>query len=88
MKRTQKYDRTIIGKCGTAVVVDVYRLLDAFGVTDQAVGHAIKKLLCAGIRNGGKPPAQDIDEAIWTLQEQQQLEQQKATLTNTNNSLP
>ena len=47
--------------------IDVYRVLDLFEVTDQAIGHAIKKLLCAGIR-GSKGKAQDIQEAIDTLQ--------------------
>lgn len=46
--------------------VDVYRVLDLFGVTDQAVGHAVKKLLCAGQR-GSKDARRDIQEAVDTL---------------------
>lgn len=42
--------------------IDVYRVLDLFGVTDQAVGHAVKKLLCAGQR-GAKGREQDLREA-------------------------
>lgn len=47
--------------------VDVYRVLDLFGVTDQALGHAIKKLLVAGGR-GVKDQRKDIQEAVDTLQ--------------------
>lgn len=47
--------------------IDVYRVLDLFGVTDQALGHAIKKLLVAGGR-GGKDVRKDITEAVDTLQ--------------------
>lgn len=47
-------------------MIDVYRVLDLFEVTDQAVGHACKKLLCAGLR-GGKDYKQDIEEAFKSL---------------------
>ncbi len=42
--------------------IDVYRTLELFGVTDQALGHAIKKLLCAGQRGGRytESPAADV----------------------------
>lgn len=46
--------------------IDVYRVLDLFGVESHAVGHAIKKLLCSGQR-GGKDRKQDIQEAIDSL---------------------
>ena len=48
--------------------IDIYRLLDLFNVTDQALGHAIKKLVVPGMRGGGKPARKDIEEAIDTLQ--------------------
>jgi hypothetical protein len=35
------------------VEADVYEVLHAFEVNDQAVAHAIKKLLCAGQRGKG-----------------------------------
>lgn len=38
---------------GAAVGVDVYAVLEAFGVTCPARQHAIKKLLCAGGRGKG-----------------------------------
>lgn len=46
--------------------VDVYRVLSLFQVTDQAIGHAIKKLLVAGGR-GVKDIDRDVNEAIDTL---------------------
>ena len=49
-------------------VIDVYRVLELFNVTDQALGHAIKKLLLAGGRGGGKDFRKDVQEAIDTLQ--------------------
>ena len=46
--------------------IDVYRVLTLFNVSSPAVGHAIKKSLCAGQR-GGKSYRQDIVEAIDAL---------------------
>lgn len=43
--------------------VDVYWVLNAWGVQCHATGHAIKKLLNAGQR-GVKPTRQDLEEAI------------------------
>lgn len=48
-------------------VLDVYRVLQLFNVTDPCLGHAIKKLLVAGGR-GGKDIEQDVGEAIDTLE--------------------
>lgn len=42
--------------------VDVYAVLDAFGVTCPARQHAVKKLLCSGIRGKGDV-IQDLQEA-------------------------
>lgn len=52
--------------------VDIYRILDLFGVTDHAIAHAIKKLMCAGLR-GAKPEEQDIREAIASLNRKLQM---------------
>lgn len=64
--------------------VDVYRVLQLFNVTDQCIGHAIKKLLLPGGR-GGKSTHQDVQEAIDTLTrwkemqaENERLEQEQA----------
>ena len=50
------------------ISIDVYRVLELFEVTDQALGHAIKKLLVAGGRGAGKSIEKDIEEAIASLQ--------------------
>lgn len=42
--------------------VDVYRVLVLFDVRSHPVGHAVKKLLCAGKR-GAKDYRQDLLEA-------------------------
>jgi hypothetical protein len=50
----KKYLREIISPVdGTRILVDVYAVLEAFGVICQARGHAIKKLLSAGERGKG-----------------------------------
>lgn len=46
--------------------VDVYRVLDLFGVSNPCLQHAIKKLLCAGNR-GVKDELKDVQEAIASL---------------------
>lgn len=53
--------------------IDVYRTLELFGVTDQPLGHAIKKLLCAGQRGAGKTFEQDVREAVDTLNRRLQM---------------
>ena len=65
--RGSKYHRTITQTLpgdthGLAIVVDIYDVLQAFGVDCPALQHAIKKLLCAGLR-GQKSAEQDIQEA-------------------------
>jgi hypothetical protein len=49
------------------VIIDVYDVLDAFGVTNPATAHAIKKLLCTGTR-GLKDWETDLQEAIDSLE--------------------
>ena len=71
-----KYDRKIIGIDGTVTTVDVYRVLDAFGVSDPATQHAIKKMLCTGLR-GHKDYLTDIDDSIESLQKAKDLYGQK-----------
>lgn len=56
---TKYLRRIILTKDGS---VDVYSVLLAFGVTCPARQHAIKKLLCAGIR-GKATERQDLEEA-------------------------
>lgn len=52
--------------------IDVYRVLELYGVTDNTIGHAIKKLLCAGQR-GAKDAEKDIREAVDTLNRRLQM---------------
>lgn len=52
--------------------VDVYRVLELFGVTEHTIGHAIKKLLCAGVR-GAKDREKDVREAVDTLNRHLQM---------------
>lgn len=56
------YHRLIAGLDGSVTTVDVYAVLIAFGVTCPATQHAIKKLLCAGLRGKGDK-TQDLHEA-------------------------
>lgn len=44
------------------VEVDVYSVLEAFGDPVEPIAHAVKKLLCAGIRGKGSA-VQDLKEA-------------------------
>ena len=59
MSSGDKYLRKITTKDGR---VDVYDVLEAFSVTCPARQHAVKKLLCAGIRGKGDC-SQDLREA-------------------------
>jgi hypothetical protein len=63
-----KYDRTIYGKYGTGkCIVDVYRVLNAFGPLSPEIDHSIKKLLAPGQR-GVKDEKQDLLEAIQSIE--------------------
>lgn len=47
--------------------LDIYRILALYEVKDPCIQHAVKKLLCAGLRNGKKPLQQDYEEAIESI---------------------
>lgn len=51
---------------------DVYSVLEAFQVVNPGIQHAVKKLLCAGIR-GKVTMTQDIQEAIDALYRAKQI---------------
>jgi hypothetical protein len=53
--------------------IDVYRVLELFGVTDPCIQHAVKKLLVSGGRGAGKDQAQDVSEAIDSLTRYQDM---------------
>jgi len=52
--------------------VDVYSVLVLFDVRSHPIGHAIKKLLCAGKR-GAKDYRQDLIEAIASIERELQM---------------
>lgn len=54
--------------------IDVYRVLQIFGVTDPCIQHAVKKLLVAGGRGAGKDINRDIQESIDTLVRWQEMQ--------------
>ena len=74
--RENKYNREIIGLDGTVSIVDCYRVLDAFGVSDPATQHAVKKMLCMGLR-GHKDYLTDLNDSIDSLQKAKELYGQK-----------
>lgn len=44
--------------------IDVYRVIELFGVVDGPIQHALKKLLVTGGRDGKKSKEQDIKDVI------------------------
>jgi hypothetical protein len=57
--------------------IDAYRVLLAFGITDPCIQHAVKKLLCAGLRSGGKTIDHDVADAIWSLTRWQEMRREE-----------
>lgn len=53
-------------------IIDVYRILKLFNVTDPCEQHAVIKILCAGVR-GDKSREEDIREAIDLLNRSLQM---------------
>lgn len=47
--------------------LDFYAVAQIFQVTDNTIGHALKKLLLPGVRTGGKTQFDDVREARDTL---------------------
>lgn len=68
VEKRNKYTRTIKG-----VDVDVYDILDAYDVKNQATAHALKKLLMNGER-GHKSLLQDLEEAKFSIDRAIELE--------------
>jgi len=69
-----KYDRAC-----PYPTIDVYRVLEIFNVTNPAIQHAVKKLLCTGIR-GGKDFDQDLTDAIDSLTRGREMRREDAAL--------
>lgn len=77
-QKPNKYIRCInaVDDFGRFTNIDVYSVLEAFAVKCPATQHAIKKLLCAGIR-GQKTTAQDLEEARESITRAIQMEMQR-----------
>lgn len=56
----------MIDRDGNAIWIDLYDVLIAFKVTNNAIGHAIKKMMVAG-RRGDKSEIRDWYEAIISI---------------------
>lgn len=63
-------------KCLVEGRADVYAVLEAFNVTCPARQHAIKKLLCSGIRGKGDT-IQDLQEARDAIDRAVQMEKSR-----------
>lgn len=61
---------------GHPATVDVYCVLDAYAVTCPARAHAVKKLLCAGLRGKGSE-LDDLREALEAVQRAVELQGQR-----------
>ena len=73
-----KYLRTIRNTEGVKLTgVDVYAVIEAFNVTNAGAQHAIKKLLCAGIRGKGSTD-NDLLECIPAINRAVQIEKDRA----------
>jgi len=72
-----KHGRIIYPVTGSLPPIDVYAVLDAFQVTCPARQHAIKKLLCTGLRGKGDT-LRDLREAKASVQRAIELEQVRA----------
>jgi hypothetical protein len=55
--------------------IDVYRIIELFGITDPCVQHAIKKLLVAGGR-GHKDIDRDIQDVIDSCERWQEMREE------------
>lgn len=69
-------NRSHYRKTSPTTVIDVYRVLQLFEVTDPCIQHAIKKLLAAGKR-GAKDIMHDIAEAIESLERWQEMREEE-----------
>lgn len=61
--------------------LDVYRVINIFGVTDPCIQHALKKLLCSGVR-GYKDQSKDIQDVIDTLERWKEMREEDDKITS------
>lgn len=80
-----KYDRLILGRNAKGeaeeVTVDVYRVIEAFGVTSAPLQHLIKKALCAGLR-GHKDYIEDLGDIIASARQALEIEREHEEVRN------
>ena len=62
-----------INHVGDTGMIDIYSVLVAYNVTNPAIAHAIKKLLCAGQR-GVKDNINDLNEAVTSIERAIEIE--------------
>lgn len=60
--------------------LDVYRVISIFGVSDPCIQHALKKLLCSGVR-GHKDQSKDIQDVIDTLERWKEMRYEDDKIT-------
>ena len=61
--------------------LDVYRVISIFGVSDPCIQHALKKLLCSGVR-GHKDQSKDIQDVIDTLERWKDMREEDDKITS------
>ena len=61
--------------------LDVYRVISIFGVSDPCIQHALKKMLCSGVR-GYKDQSKDIQDVIDTLERWKQMREEDDKITS------
>ncbi|QXN67694.1 hypothetical protein [Vibrio phage VP41s3] len=73
-----KYDVIIRDKYNPEqyITVDVYQVLDAYGVRNSALSHLVKKALCTGVR-GYKNVLEDCKDIVDSAVRAEQLELQR-----------
>lgn len=80
-----KYLREIYGAdSDQSVIVDVYEVCEAFGVTNSAMSHAIKKMLCTGQR-GHKDLLTDLYDIRDSINRAIAIEERKLGIVKTQN---
>lgn len=75
-----KYQRTVVNKHGS-LVIDVYDVLDAWGVTNPALAHMIKKALQPGER-GHKDAHEDYADIVASAKRAQEVYLSRCELVN------
>lgn len=68
--------RTALREGPWSIVVDVYAVLECYKVTCPAVAHAVKKMLCAGLRDKGDR-LKDLREARDAITRAIQMEEDR-----------